>query len=154
MKRFHEKHTNQQYRDRRAKVTLREKRTSYTANNSQCKEVAVYHTDDGQHQNNKRCDYAIYIFDEENSEQDDDRVIFVELKGSNIEHAIKQIDSTLQAYITDHNLNPCRIDARVVATRVRNPKYYSTIARRLKQKLNKYGKGTFEVNTKSITEEV
>ncbi len=147
MKKFHEKHTNYLSIDRRTIAVCEAKGRKYSAINKERKKIAIYQTDDGMRDDIKQCDYAFYILE-------DDRVIFIELKGSNIEHAIKQIESTLQTYITNYSIEPHRIDARIVASRVRSPKYYSTSARRLKQKLSKYGKGTFEVATQTKIEEV
>lgn len=157
MSRFRDKHSNFDSCTRDRRISFREKGKQYNADNERLKKIARYHIDDKSDiSNNKRCDYALYIFDTENPDLDDDRLILIELKGSDIARAIKQIKQSVKDLVEAYKLNPKRVDARIVVSKNRNPKYYSTQEIRLKGRLRSFGekKGDFKVQTKLMNERV
>lgn len=140
---FKDIYTNYYVCDRRPTVSINEKGKTYLANNRDLKEIAQYHVDDSSETatGKKRCDYAIYIFDEEDSFKNDDRLIFIELKGSNISRAIEQIQASFKEIVKDADVAVSKVDARVIASKNRYPDYYSAKAVALRKELKRYGKG-------------
>lgn len=158
MARFYEVYTNWKACDRRKLISLTEKGKTFYGDNNKEKEVAQYHIDNKHNSvtsNNVRCDYAIYIFDRKNKNLDDDRLIFIELKGSDIKQGIRQIEQTIRDWII-YGLNPKRVDARIVVSKSPNPRYYSTDEIRLKKKLKELGtkKGDLVIHAKEMREVV
>lgn len=153
MRRFYDIHTNYSYRDRRGTVSLKENTRNYIAKNPNEKEVLLYRTDSGE-ENNRRCDYALYIMDSENESQDEDRLILIELKGKDIERGISQITQTLEEYITRKNIGIKRVDARMVVSRSPNPRLYASYEKRLNLKLKKKGNGRLCIQTRKFEETI
>ncbi|SEA15581.1 hypothetical protein SAMN05216331_12218 [Porphyromonadaceae bacterium KH3R12] len=155
MKKFNEIHSCYFLRDRRKKISLHENGKKYHATNPDEKYVAQYRVDDPDEQNveNKKCDYALYIFDDEEAKKDDDRLIFIELKGKDIARAIKQISKSIETWVVAHDIWPRKMDARVVAAGYPNPKYVRSDELRLNKTLYKYGKGELKVSSNGRFEE-
>lgn len=143
MSRFHEIHTNWCFCDRRKKISISEKGKKYFATNKEEKEVAQYHLDapDNTDETHKKCDFALYLFDDDDISKDADRVIFIELKGKDIKRAFQQIQNSIDDWVVAFNIRPRRIDARVVAMGVPNPKIISSDLLRLRNRVFEYGNG-------------
>lgn len=158
MSRFKDKHSNFDSCTRDRRISFREKGKEYKADNVDLKKTARYRIDDKSDikNDNKRCDYALYIFDPEKPNLDDDRLILIELKGSDIARAIKQIKQSIKDLVESYKLNPKRVDARIVVSKNRNPKYYATNEVRLKSRLKSFGekKGDFKVQAKVMNERI
>lgn len=139
MARFNEVHTDHFVCDRRKTISLEENKKKYLANNVSNKLVAQYHLDTTTAPP-KKCDYAIYIFDNENPLNDDNRVIFVELKGSDISEAIEQICQSINDRIIQPKIDCKYVDARIVASQCPPPRYYGTKEVKLNQLLIPHGR--------------
>lgn len=155
MRRFHEVHTNWEICDRRKRISIKEKGKVYRALNSEEKIIIQYHIDaiENINQNKKKCDYALYVYDNLEALKDDDRVIFIELKGKNIKKAILQIEVSINDLVQSHRLKPKRIDARIVASGVPKPNILRSDLIRLRTSLVKYGNGVVEIGTNGNYEE-
>lgn len=138
--------------DRRKIISLKENRKTYVANNILEKKVAQYHLDT-ETRPPKKCDYALYIFDNEIPENDDNRVVFIELKCSNVRDAIDQICQSIIYFIINPRIECNQIDARIVSSRVPNPNFYSTQEVKLKKLLRRFGCGSLEIGSNGYFEE-
>ncbi|MDN5292446.1 MAG: hypothetical protein PWQ06_2685 [Anaerophaga sp.] len=98
--------------------------------------------------------FALYLFDDEDISKDADRVIFIELKGKDIAHAIKQINETIDDWVLAFNIRPAKMDARVVASSTPNPKFIRADLLRLENRLYEYGKGDVLIASKYLEEDV
>jgi preprotein translocase subunit Sec63 len=98
--------------------------------------------------------FALYLFDDEDISKDADRVIFIELKGKDIHHAIKQIDETIGDWVVAFKIRPAKMDARVVASSIPNPKFIRADLLRLENRLYEYGKGDVLIASKYLEEDV
>ena len=158
MSRFNNTHRDYISCSRKRNIGISEKGKRYSATNRSRKEIAEYRIDDESYRRNqnKRCDYVLYVFDTENSALDDDRLIFIELKGSDVVRAIKQINQSIIDLVEAYNLNPKRVDARIVISKNRNPSFYAVEERKLKSKLRIFGKkrGDLKVQTRMIKESI
>ncbi|MGB4655053.1 MAG: hypothetical protein WBH98_06445 [Bacteroidales bacterium] len=153
---FKDVYTNYSVCDRRRTVSIKEKGKNYIAKNINLKQIAQYHIDAPSvvATEEKRCDYAIYIFDEEDSSKNDDRLIFIELKGSDLNTAVKQIRASIKQKVNVAGVAVYKIDARVITSKTPSPKYKSTEEVILRNELNNYGKGKLIIKTKSYTENI
>jgi hypothetical protein len=156
MSRFHEVHKHWLFCDRRKKISICEKGKKYCATNKEEKKIAQYHIDipDSTNETHKKCDYALYIFDNEDSSKDADRVIFIELKGKDIAHAIKQIHETIDDWVEAFKIRPAKMDARVVASYVQIPAIMRADLLGLENRLNRYGKGNLRIASKYFDEDL
>lgn len=156
MSKFNEIHTNWFCRDRRKNISLEEKKKKYLAENPEEKCVAQYRIDNPDEPNveNKKCDFALYVHDDEEPLKCDDRLIFIELKGTDINRAFKQITKTIEDWVIAYNIRPRRMDARVVAARVPSPHYVSTEQARLQKRLNRYDQGDIKIGSNGYFKEI
>lgn len=151
---FCEKYIDKSYieiNDCRKIISLKDKRASsskYVCQNENKKRVMVYKVDDGiiKSKDIGKCDYALYNYD-------DDIVFFIELKGSDYEQAIEQIDSTIRNLITSKSIEINVINARVVLAKVRTPEINTTKEIKLKILLNKY-KGILTKQTRLMNDHI
>ncbi len=147
MPRFNEVHTDYFACDRRKIISLVENKKRYIANNESEKFVAQYHIDTNTAPP-KKCDYAIYIFDREKPIKDDNRVIFIELKGgADVSKAIEQICQSIKDLIIQPGIDCAYIDARIVAAQCPPPRYYHTKEVKLNQLLKPYGGRRLEIGS-------
>lgn len=155
-KRFKDVYTNYSVCDRRRTVSIKEKGKNYIAENINLKQIAQYHIDDSDETSpdSERCDYAIYIFDENEPTKDDDRLIFIELKGSNVKKAIEQIKASFDEKIKKTRVVVTKVDARIITSQTPNPNYYSTERVALENKLIRHGKGNLIISTMKYKEDV
>jgi DNA topoisomerase IA len=156
MSKFHEVHNRWLFCDRRKIISISEKGKKYCATNKEEKKIAQYHIDtpDSTNETHKKCDYALYIFDNEDINKDVDRVIFIELKGKDITHAIKQIHETIDDWVEAFKIRPAKIDARVVASYVPIPAIKRADLLGLENRLNRYGKGDLKIASKCFKEDI
>lgn len=156
MRRFHEIHTNWNFCDRRKIISISEKGKKYFATNKEEREVAQYHVDapDNTDKTHKKCDLALYLFDDDDISKDADRLIFIELKGKDIKRALQQIQNSINDWVAVFHIRPRRMDARVVASCVQNPKIISTDILRLKNRLSEYGNGDVQIGSNGNFREV
>ena len=105
------------------------KKTSYIANNIGKSKVSVMNLDkvniDGE-----KTDYII--------EKGEDKLIFVELKDSDIIKAIGQIDNTIESLIANSRKSSIIILARIIPTKVYSPDLRDNRFKRFELKLKSY----------------
>ena len=91
-------------------------RIQYILENRSEKELVVYKIDKNLIKSLKKgdfkCDYGIYT--------EDDILFLIELKGSDIAHAIEQIISTIKILIEQRHININRVNARIVGSKIPN----------------------------------
>lgn len=131
------------YRDRRRKAVCEENGKRYAlVNDKECL-VTLYHMDGGMIQNEQgiqKCDYLYTIGDEECP-----TAIFVELKGTDIPHAIAQIRASIGRY---GGVLKSRIFARIICKSV--PRLYNDPSiRNLKKELRSKYQGGMVVTEKN-----
>lgn len=112
----------------------------YNLINDRNHKIALYHMDGGivcGEQNMQKCDFLYVIYD-----QDCPTAILVELKGTDIKHAVRQLKASLDRY---GKTLKRRICARVVCNSV--PRLYNDPAvKNLKKELmSRYQKGTLAI---------
>lgn len=129
--------------DNRKKLVLEEtKGVRYEATNKNNLSYTVYKVDKGLLNNmpEKQCDFAIHIPISET-------VRFIELKGGNVDEAYKQLFNTITKLIKEPNIEVNKVQARIVASKVRNPDIRSNHKTRLDQLLSKYKEKVVTKNT-------
>lgn len=99
--------------DGRKIVSIAEHGRYYRGNNQAQKKLSCYLVDDGLIKQGLRCDFAL-TNDQEN------KIYLIELKGRDISHAAEQIKSTIDNFSVE--LKGKIIFARIVCTRVSSPK--------------------------------
>ena len=121
-------------------ITLKENRSKLTFLNPNRDEITVIKVDGCAIKDNNtlKCDYAIVPCDEIE--------MYVELKGCDIPHAIKQLESTIKLL----SENPKKIKKHCFIVSTRFPKYTTSI-QILKDKFRKNFNSTFQV--KNIQDE-
>lgn len=132
-------------------VTLRELHESrvYRLYNPRGLEVVFYKIDGGIIDSNEvnKCDYGILT---ENND-----FFLVELKGADINHAIDQINSTIDLLFKRDKKIVKTLSARIVLSKVKIPNIIETKERKLKQLLhNNYGRGTYCRKTQLLEETI
>lgn len=126
----------------------REKRVYRLLNNS-AKEIVVYKIDGGIINNDEvqKCDNGIYT--------EDDLLILVELKGTDLDHALNQISSTIKILLKQPSIKVKKLNARVVLSKVRVPDMLSTKEKQLKQLLQKsYGGGDYKKQSRVLVDTI
>lgn len=132
-------------------VPLREPRENrtYRLNNQSEKELVVYQIDPDliKDEDVLKCDNAIYT--------EDDILFLIELKGGDLTHAIKQINSTIDILLKQHNIKPKKLNARIVVSKVSAPNISTSIENKLKQLLHKsYGGGNYKKQSRVLEESI
>lgn len=132
------------YRDRRRKAVCEEKGKRYELVNDKGCLVTLYHMDGGMIKNEEgiqKCDY-LYTIDEKECPT----AIFVELKGTDIPHAIAQLRASIGRY--EEELKS-RIFARIICKSV--PRLYNDPSvRNLKKELRNKYQGGMVISEKNL----
>lgn len=92
-----------------------------------------------------KCDYAVYV--------EDDSMYLIELKGANYNHALEQVDATLDKLIIAPNIETSSVNGRIVLTKGRVPGIKYSKEQSLVKKLKKLN-GTLESKTKLFEEKI
>lgn len=127
--------------ERRSKATCKEKGKSYTFDQSVCRKqwpIISLHIDGGiiDSNNYNKCDYAYVLLDRINGGKG--RIIFIELKGGNVNHAIQQLEASISMDIfKDLNREYKKIYGRIVSSSV--PKIRDGSYIELQKRLRKLG---------------
>lgn len=134
------------YKDCRKNAVCEERNKRYNLVNEEGYVVALYHVDGGMISGEpdvRKCDYMYIVYDPENP-----TAIFVELKGKDIYHAIRQIKEILDRYGT---VLQRRICARIICSAV--PRLYNDPSfKNLKKELMRRYQGTLHIFEKSRDE--
>ena len=150
---FRSKHKDYEWCDNRPAISLTQKRKKFSAKNNNNKYVCCYHSDTGDAtEGQKVCDYILCVSESEESSHE--RLYFIELKGSDIDHALKQIYETIIDSVVNFDLKPVQIDARIVAAKVKAPNISTTHRAKLKTLLKRFGEGEIKLATNSMHEEI
>lgn len=134
-------------RDTRENVTCVEKKKRYNLINHERFETVVYHVDGGlikDEQNTVKCDYLYGIGDPEKPS-----TIFIELKGTDLKHAIKQIKNSVMLFAPSFPGH--RIYGRIVSGAVPNMQNDPAI-QNLDKELRKRYNGKLSIFRNSVDE--
>lgn len=149
---FSEAYTDHAYilsTDRRETIKFKEpkEKREYIADNIHKRHVVRYKVDDGIITSKalQKCDFALYV--------EDDRVYFIEMKGSDYDHAIDQIDSTITILLEKPQLTAASINARVVLSKARTPNMKTIREKKLNARLKKLN-GTLVKRTGKLIETI
>lgn len=123
------------YRDFRRQAVCTEKKKRYNLVNDKNNQVALFHMDGGiirDEPSVQRCDFLYVVYD-----QDCPTAIFVELKGSDISHAVRQLKASIDRY---GEILKRRVCARIICSSV--PRLYNDpIVKNLKRELTRQYQG-------------
>jgi len=118
------------FMDRRRTISLTDKKggpSNFVAHNRNQREVEVLRVD-GCCVTSSACDFLMLV---ENGD-----AFLIELKGSDVEKALKQINATLDAL--KKRLDPRIIQVRIVPSKVRSPNYLSSGIIKLRNRLGNH----------------
>lgn len=125
------------------------KSQTYRFHNKSGKEIVVYKIDSGLINNKavSKCDYSIYT--------EDNWLYLVELKGADLNHALDQINSTIEILIKEPRIKVKKLNARIVLSRVSIPRITASKENKLKKLLHKsYGGGDYKKQSRTIEETI
>lgn len=135
---FSEIYTDPEYiisDDRRQKIVFKDKRETriYRVQNPSRKKVTAYRVDGGIIDSLliEKCDFAFYT--------DDDTLYLIELKGSDLLQAIKQISRSIDILIEPVKDMPDHINARIILSKYNVPSAYKAEEIRLHKKIKSFG---------------
>ncbi|MBF0459333.1 MAG: hypothetical protein HQK99_15695 [Nitrospirae bacterium] len=132
--------------DNRKIIVVEQKRSKYTLTNEPEKYICKIDVDGCLVTEGMRCDYLVI-----NCE--DNVAYCVELKGKNLSHAIEQITQSIK--LLSDKLTDCKINARIVLTKVTTPTSKNYHKRTVFQKfLKRHNNGNFEKGTIRLEEPV
>ena len=135
--------------DCRNVVTLKEKGENrvYRLINDANHELVVIKVDGGIFNNSTslKCDFAIY--------SQERRLLLIELKGGDYNHALEQLDTTINEMIVKPQIGISKLYTRVVLSKARIPNTLTSKEMALKKKLKRYG-GTHEKSTRFMEEKL
>lgn len=130
-------------------VPLREQNKTYKLYNKSKKEIVVYKVDGGLINDNDvlKCDYGIYT--------EDDWLFLIELKGKDLEHALDQINSTIDILLKQQNIKVKKLNARIVLSKVSVPRIHTSKENKLKQLLCKfYAGGDYKKQSQTLEDSI
>lgn len=134
------------YRDFRKQAVCEEKKKRYNLINDKNNKIALYHMDGGIIRDETsvlRCDFLYVIYD-----SDCPTAIFVELKGNDLYHAVRQLKASIDMY---GDMLGRRICARVICKAV--PRLYNDpIFKNLRKDLMKRYEGSLVISEKNRDE--
>lgn len=110
----------------REKLSLKEQQTVYRLDFGKRRSCVAYQIDGKIIKSGNKCDFLILAKQEENSVSNDWKAIFVELKGTDVEHALKQLDAAMSNKIFMHDSvveRHARIVAKSFPSSKSNPKF-------------------------------
>lgn len=116
------------YQGFKQKLVLNEQKSLYVGINTNEKELICFEVDKKLLFNIESCDFLLQV-------PCDNKSILIELKGSDVLKAVKQISNTLE-YLSD-NLNKFNVFGRIVLTRVNTQSLNDTSFLRLKKNARK-----------------
>lgn len=132
-----------------SKIVVCENKRKYLGENDSNKELSVYRVDGGilkEEANKKACDYLICMYDTNS-------LTLIELKGSDLDHAIKQIIDTVKRLKASKQIDSVQcIHSRIICKTSgrRLSKAPRTIQKEHDQLIIKQCKGTIKIGTNGI----
>lgn len=134
------------YKDCRKNAVCQERNKRYNLVNEEGYGITLYHVDGGvisDESDVQKCDFLYVVYDQQNP-----TAIFVELKGKDVYHAIRQIKEMVDRYGTALQRRIC---ARIVCSSV--PRLYNDpCIKKLKKELMSRYHGTLRIFEKSKDE--
>lgn len=139
------------YHDCRPNVSLREPKNNrtYCLHNKSKKEIVVYMIDGGVINSDEvlKCDNGIYT--------EDDWLFLVELKGKDLNHALDQINSTINILLKKRKILVKKLNVRIVLSKVCVPRFFTSKENKLKQLLHKsYGGGDYKKQSRNLDDTI
>ena len=122
---------------------------TYQFHNKSGKEIVVYKIDGGIINNDDvlKCDNGVYT--------ENDSLYLIELKGADLNHALDQINSTIDFLIKRPSIKIKRLNARIVLSRVSIPRITASKENKLKQLLHKsYGGGDYKKQSQVLEDTI
>lgn len=110
----------------RSNLSLKEQRTLYRLEFNKRRTCASFHIDGDIIRDGQKCDFLVLAKQEEKTVNNYWKAIFVELKGTDVEHALKQLDATMSNSKFQHtsvNELHARIVAKSFPASKSNPKF-------------------------------
>ena len=132
-------------------VSLREpgENRTYKLHNKSGKEFVVYRIDGGliNDENVLKCDNGIYT--------ENDWLFLIELKGTDLNHALDQINNTIDILLKRPNKKVKKLNARIVLSKVSIPRISASKENKLKQLLHKsYGGGNYKKQSRLLEDTI
>lgn len=132
-------------------VSLREpgENRTYKLHNKFGKEIVVYKVDGGliNDENVLKCDNGIYT--------ENDWLFLIELKGTDLNHALDQINNTIDILLKRPNKKVKKLNARIVLSKVSIPRISASKENKLKQLLHKsYGGGNYKKQSRLLEDTI
>ena len=132
-------------------VSLREpgENRTYKLHNKSGKEIVVYKIDGGLINNEDvlKCDNGIFT--------EDNLLFLIELKGADLNHALDQINNTIDILIKRPSIKVKKLNARIVLSRVSIPRITASKENKLKQLLHKsYGGGDYKKQSQTLEDSI
>lgn len=132
-------------------VSLREpgENRTYKLHNKSGKELVVYRIDGGliNDENVLKCDNGIYT--------ENDWLFLIELKGADLNHALDQINSTIDILLKRPNKKVKKLNARIILSKVSIPRISASKENKLKQLLHKsYGGGNYQKQSRLLEDTI
>ena len=132
-------------------VSLREpgENRTYKLHNKFGKEIVVYKVDGGliNDENVLKCDNGIYT--------ENDWLFLIELKGTDLNHALDQINNTIDILLKRSNKKVKKLNARIVLSKVSIPRISTSKENKLKQLLHKsYGGGNYKKQSRLLEDTI
>jgi len=140
-----------EYHGFKNKIVLKEKRekSKYHLYNDSKSDIIIYKVDGGMITSNKikKCDYGVYT--------EQDVLYLIELKGSDYNQALEQIQSTIDNLIKKSSINVKQINVRIILSKYRTPNILYTQEKKLNILLKtKYGKGNIRKQSQMFEEHI
>lgn len=122
---------------------------TYKLHNKFGKEIVVYKVDGGliNDENVLKCDNGIYT--------ENDWLFLIELKGTDLNHALDQINNTIDILLKRPNKKVKKLNARIVLSKVSIPRISASKENKLKQLLHKsYGGGNYKKQSRLLEDTI
>ena len=122
---------------------------TYKLHNKSGKELVVYRIDGGliNDENVLKCDNGIYT--------ENDWLFLIELKGADLNHALDQINNTIDILLKRPNKKVKKLNARIVLSKVSIPRISASKENKLKQLLHKsYGGGNYKKQSRLLEDTI
>lgn len=110
----------------RENLSLKEQRTEYRLQFGKRRICVAYQVDGTIITDGNKCDYLVLAKQDEDAQKNDWKAIFIELKGTDVEHALKQLDASMSdARLKHSSINElhARIVAKSFPSNKSNPKF-------------------------------
>ena len=136
-----------QFFDNRSIINIEENKRKYIGKNINNEEFALYRIDGCVIIDGQRCDFLLL-----NCDENELVAYFIELKGADLLHAIRQIDTTINLLCSELK-DFTAIHARIVLSKVNSPDIKRVDYIKLEKKIRKLG-GTIKQQVRILEEKI